>query len=458
MHFTAPYTLLLLALLCVGCDSFTDVELPNSQLAGGSVFENATTANAAMAHVYASIRDTGLLTGNSSGLSNQLGHYSDELTFYGASSHFSSGFYTNSLAAANLNVRSLWNETYNQIYACNAIIEGVSSAAGIPAQDRDRLTGEALFIRALLHFYLTGLYGDIPYIKTTDYKSNSTTERMNAGLLYENLLDDLLRAQTLLPENYSATGRVIPNRKVANALLARVYLYNGQWAQAKNSASLLINDTATYPWEDDLEKIFLKDAGTTLWQLMPAMSGQNTLEAANFIFMEGPPPLVALRPQLMEAFETGDKRRQSWTRAVSDGTTTWYHAFKYRENSITPTSVEYPIIFRLAEQYLIRAEASAHMGELEAAAEDLNVIRHNAGLENTTAQTTHDMIEAILAERRVELFTEHGHRFFDLKRSGHLDQALTPVKPGWNPTDALFPVPQSELLSNPNLLPQNPGY
>ncbi len=63
-----------------------------------------------------------------------------------------------------------------------------------------------------------------------------------------------------------------------------------------------------------------------------------------------------------------------------------------------------------------------------------------------------------MQERRVEFFTEGGHRFFDLKRAQQLDNALSSLKPGWNSTDALLPLPESELLLNPNLLPQNPGY
>jgi hypothetical protein len=69
-----------------------------------------------------------------------------------------------------------------------------------------------------------------------------------------------------------------------------------------------------------------------------------------------------------------------------------------------------------------------------------------------------DILSAILHERRVEFFTELGHRFFDLKRTNHLDDALSSVKVGWNSTDSLLPLPESELTLNPNLNPQNPGY
>ena len=113
---------------------------------------------------------------------------------------------------------------------------------------------------------------------------------------------------------------------------------------------------------------------------------------------------------------------------------------------------------RLSEQYLIRAEARAQQGDFIGAKDDLNTIRHLAGLGDTTASTQQELLTAILQERRVEFFTEGGHRFFDLKRTYELDSALSALKPGWNSTDALLPFPESELLLNPNLNPQNPGY
>ena len=112
---------------------------------------------------------------------------------------------------------------------------------------------------------------------------------------------------------------------------------------------------------------------------------------------------------------------------------------------------------RLAEQFLIRAEARAKQGDLIGAIEDLNVIRQRAGLSNTTAVTTDQVLSAILQERRLELFTELGHRFLDLKRLELLDSVLG-TKPGWSTNDKLWPLPQAEMDANSFLVPQNPGY
>ena len=207
-----------------------------------------------------------------------------------------------------------------------------------------------------------------------------------------------------------------------------------------------------------MDKIFLKSCSSTIWQFASGGGYANSQEGALFIFTAGPPPTVALRTELYDSFEVGDQRKKHWIRPITDGTTTWYHAYKYKQNNSSTTTTENSVLLRLAEQYLIRAEARAKQGDLIGAKEDLNFVRITAGLGNTTALTSAEVVDAIIQERRFEFFTETGMRFFDLQRTAKLDTALSPLKPGWNSTDSLWPVPQSELLINPNLAPQNAGY
>lgn len=449
--------LLLSSCLLNSCDSFVEVDLPNSQLTSPGVFEDKATSNAAMVDIYNKIRDNGLLTGTSSGISNQLGNYTDELVCYGSTASVSIDFYNNTLVATNSNISAVWNSSYNQIYCANSVLEGVKNAIALPTADRDQLSGEALFVRGLLHFYLTNLFGDLPYITTTDYQQNSSPKRIPQTEVYDKIKTDLTQAIALLPESYISTEKVRPNKYAAIALLARVDLYSGNWGEAAANATQVINTTALYKWTS-LDKVFLKNSTTTIWQLMPAVKGKNTFEGETFIFTAGPPPLTALSPGLMNAFSAGDLRKSWWTKAVSNGTTTWYHAYKYNQYQNTTTSLEYSIVLRLAEQYLIRAEAKAHLNDATGAAQDLNAVRNQAGLGNTTATSTEELLEAILRERRLEFFTEFGHRFFDLKRTNKLDITLSGVKLGWDAKDQLWPIPATELLVNPNLQPQNSGY
>jgi starch-binding outer membrane protein, SusD/RagB family len=443
--------------MAISCDSFVEVALPSSQLTSVTVFQEPATANAAMTDIYAKLRDNGLITGNGSGINVALGAYADELEYYGATGA-TTFFYNNTILPSNATIQGWWSDSYNQIYAANAVYEGVSTSTNLSKSYKDQLMGEALFVRALVHFYLVNIFGDIPYITTTNYVQNQNVSRTPATQVYTNIIKDLETAQALLPSSYFGGLRVRPNRLVATALLARVHLYNEDFAKAINTASLIINETETYRLEPNLDLTFLKESPSTIWQLIPQVEGRNTDEGAIFIFNVGPPSFVAMGSELINSFETGDLRKLHWIKEVGNGNTTWYHVYKYKEQTVTTTTKEYAIALRLPEQYLIRAEAKAKLNDLIGAREDLNRIRNLAGLSDITNNKQEEILSAILQERKVELFTENGHRFFDLKRMGKLNNLLSGIKLGWDTADALLPLPESELLLNPNLAPQNPGY
>jgi len=440
------------------CDSFTETDLPKTQLIKTAVFQDIKTATAALSDCYAQMRDYSMITGNSDGLSSLLGNYADELTYYGVSDSPLQNFYNHTLLPSNSGVSVLWNSSYNQIYAANAIVEGVDNSTAITGDNRNRLKGEALFIRAFIHFNLVNLFGDIPYITSTDYKTNTMISKQTQADVYNHIIADLLEAKELLPETYTSAQRIRPNKYTVSALLARVFLYTENWQLAENEASVIINKTALYQWQDNLDLVFLKDSPSTIWQLHPGVAGLNTIEGRTFIFTSAPPNIEAISPELLHAFEAGDQRKNHWLGSVNDGTDTYYFPFKYKLDTNSGTSQEYSIIFRLDEQYLIRAEARIHLGKLAEAKNDINKIRQRATLANTAASTSEELSQAVLQERRVELFTEFGHRWFDLKRTGKTATVLSVIKSTWKDRDNLLPLPASELLANSHLLPQNQGY
>lgn len=440
------------------CESFVEVELPANQLTGEAVFHNAATADAALTHIYSKMRNDVLVQGTSTGISALLSNYADEMDYDSTSGLPAQEFYQNSLIPSNNTVSSIWNGTYNLIYAANTIIEGVTASTGINAEDKLRLLGEAYFIRAYLHFYLVNLFGEVPYVNTTDYEVNKSISKSSIPNVYNNIKNDVQQAIALLPINYIGTERTRPNQSTAHALLAKTMLYMENWSEASSYADEVINATTIYTFVDDLNTVFLNNSTGTIWQLAPQFSGNNTLEAQTFQFTSAPPPTFALRNDLVDEFEAGDSRRTNWIGTVTDGTQNYYFPNKYKENTSTSASLEYSILFRLEELYLIRAEAKAHLNDLENAKTDLNKIRNRAGLANTTATTQTELLTAIIEERRKEFFTELGHRWFDLKRTGTTNSVLSSKKPGWDAKDQLWPLPESELLLNGNLAPQNPGY
>lgn len=429
----------------VSCDDFVDVDLPKNQLTAKAVFEDPATATAALRSIYAQMRGEGLV----STLHSDMGLYTDELS----PTDTRNSIYNHSVTALDGKVSFWWSSTYNTIYAANSVIEGVGNSASLSLEDQNQLKGEALFLRSYLHALLVELYGPIPYISTTSYFVNTEVARMPVEAVYGHIITDLTAASGLLGADVSGE-RVRAYAAVADALLARVYLYSQQWDLAEAIASKVIN---AFVWEPDLNKVFLKNSSGSIWQFKPFQEGGNTQIGTDFIFI-AQPLTVYLSSSILNAFEPGDLRLSNWIGSSTVGTNTWYYAFKYKQASNTPTSLEYPVMLRLAEQYLIRAEARAQLGNIAGAQADINKIRTRAGLPNTTAATLNDLLETILQERQVELFTEQGHRWFDLKRTGKAAEVLAPIKPGWQDTDILFPIPESEILLNPNLLPQNDGY
>ena len=448
---------LLLVSVLHSCDDFIETDMPITELNAVAVFDEMNTAHAAMANVFAQMRDNGLLTGKNNGGSKELGLYADELRWFGNSNQSSAHFYNNTLIPTHPTVAEWWNRGYSQIYAANAVLEGVERSEKLSQMQKNQLQGEAKFARGMLHFYLLQLYGAIPYITGTDYTINKSVTRLAVATVYDSIVSDLEEASVLLSADYLSPERTRPNSYASKALLARVYLYAGKWAEAANSASAVLNQTELYVWETDLNAVFLKESTGTIWQYAGRSATRNTDDGTTFIFNSSPPNSVALTTSLLSAFEEGDQRKLNWTKGVGGGTNLFYHPNKYKKRGAAGPQTEYTVVLRLAEQYLIRAEARARQGDFIGAQEDLNVVRNRAGLDNTIAVSEVDLLHAILHERRVEYFTEFGHRFMDLKRYGALNTALG-FKPDWEETEEHLPVPQAELNLNPNLGSQNPGY
>lgn len=445
-----------LTFFLLSCEKDLEIDLPDSQLVGITVFEDTATANAALADLYAQLRDNTLVTGGSTGLGVFMGLYADELDYYGYPGQPAFNFYNHTVLPTDLGPSFFWKNGYKVIYGANAIIEGLSKSTALTDEQKAPLLGQALFLRAFVHFYLLNLFGDIPYVVSTDYIINSRIHRMVKEKVYSNIISDLIEASTFLDETDLSLEHLYPTRFTAIALLAKVYLFNNQWELARTAANELI-ESGSFALTGNLDEVFLPASTSTIWQLKPP-SGNNTLEAQLFVFESGPPFFVALRDDFMNSFEANDQRRDSWVGEVLDGTTTWFYPNKYKLPFPTESSQEYSVLIRLAEIYLIRAEANAQLADLSAATEDLNRIRQRAGLANTEPTTKEELLNAISKERKHELFAEQGLRWFYLKHSGKASQALTPIKPGWRETDLLLPLPQEELLLNTNLQPQNPGY
>lgn len=449
------YTLLFFTSL-LSCSDFVEVDPPKNILISETVFSNRGTVESAMANIFYELREKGMVSG-SFGVMTALSIYSDEMDYYGTNSNYAE-LYLHDVTSSNRVLLGWWTHAFSLIYSVNDIIQGVKASEGLTKDEKDRFMGQALFVRAYIHSILVSLFGDVPYISTTDYVKNNRVSRLSSQEVYTKVIDDLVLAVKLLEDQDELTSeRILPDHNAAKALLSRMYLYTKNWELAEEMSSKLIG---SFDLEMDLDRVFLKESQGTIWQIKPGEDPRNTQEANQLIIQSIPGQTYALTDEFLRAFEPGDQRFVHWVDSLQDpnNRTTLYYAHKYKARFKELESLEYSIVFRLAEQFLIRAEARAHLENNSGALADLNRIRNRAELNDISFDSQNDLLDAILQERRVELFTERGHRWFDLKRMDRADEILGTLKTGWKLTDMLFPIPENELEMNPNLLPQNPGY
>ena len=441
------------------CKKFVEVGPPVDKLTTAEIFSNDETANASMRGLYSDMVAFLNYVANG-GITLYAGLSADEIRNTKASTIYDP-FANNALSpGSSVLGTNIWYKSYYHIYCANILIENLQKSTGISVAVKNQLIGEAKFLRAFFQFYLLNFFGPIPMAVSTDYSANASPKRMDSAAVYKQIVNDLIDAQSILTENYVALEKVRVNKWAATALLARVYLYQRDWKKAEEEATKLINSNAYQL--SPLNGVFLANSSESILQFYsPPNTGIVTAEGNDFIPASlGTTPSFVLTDFLLAAFEPGDLRKTNWTATSIINGMSYTYPYKYKIRSVPSGTAksEYRTVLRLAEQYLIRAEARVQQDNITGAHEDLNLIRHRAGLPETTATNKTTLLDAIYHEGQIEFFTEWGHRWFDLKRTGRIDAVLRVEKgSNWQATDALYPIPLSEMNLNPNLV-QNPGY
>jgi hypothetical protein len=443
----------LLAFVMTGCTKFVEVAEPIDQIPSNVVFDDDTKASSALRGLY-SVMISPLYSPFGATLSVCPGLASDELITTSTLVDFTD-FQKNVVSTLNgKNSTGMWGNLYTYIYQANSVMAGLENSPNVTPAGKLWMSGEAHFCRALYYFYLVNLYGPVPMPVTTNYTTNTYLHRTSVDSVYSLIIADLKYAQANLGDNFTATGnRVRPNRWAATALLARVYLYRQQWDAAIEQSSAVIN--AGYYSLESLNNVFLSTGKENILQLVTPGTNLYTWDAYVFVNLKA----HLASTSLVNSFEEGDNRKTSWLTKVTISNTTYYAPYKYKiTTGVGTTKTENTCLFRLGEQYLIRAEAYANAGNLTAARSDLDAIRQRAGLPLMAADVTQQaLLDTILHERRIELFSEMGHRWLDVKRTGKADAIFGAAKTGWVSTDALFPIPLTDIQRDPNLT-QNEGY
>lgn len=359
------------------------------------------------------------------------------------------------LTRDNLYVEATWLDAYQVINQANTVLANLDKADN--ADDKTRWEGEAKFMRGLMYFDLARLYGKawndgdpsanlaaaIVSSPTTSANSEgATVGRSTVKQVYDQAISDLTTAESKLP----ADNDFYANKYGASAILARLYLQQGNYAGALKEANTVIGSGA-FSLVSDYTKEFLLSSKPSHQEnttedifaiQVTQQQGTNSLNEFYASSANGGRGDIKITDDFLAEFEADDVRGQFYTITSVNRT-------KKFDNQYGNVHV-----VRLAEMYLIRAEANLRGGTATGAtpASDVNTIRARAGLDALSTVTLAD----ILAERRHELCFEGGFFLHDAKR---LKQTVNGLP--YNSPKLVFPIPQREILANPKLV-QNEGY
>ena len=368
------------------------------------------------------------------------------------------------LTSMNTEVAALWSLPYQSIYQVNDVLAGITNNSNLSTSFVNQITGEMEVTRGFYYFNLVNLFGGVPLVTATDYSQNAQLPRSSISAVYAQIITDLNDAAKKLPAAYPSAGHVRPNLYTALALMAKVNLYQNNWQAAYNEADSVIR-LGSFNLEPNLNNVFLDGSQEAIWQLPNASQYNGTAEANYFLpYSSDQTPSYIITDSLLNQFETGDLRKTSWLGVNIVNGQNLYFPAKYLDRQPTSPATDY-MLLRFAEMYLIRAEAAAQLGHnLSVAVSDINTIRQRAGLTAVNLTTQTAILAAVRKERRTELFTEWGSRWFDLNRTVNdpkypANGQAPAVLKGYSVTSGsnLYPIPQIQIQLNSHLI-QNSGY
>lgn len=356
-----------------------------------------------------------------------------------------------------------WNAIYATINRANHVISKVPNVEDplLTQALKNQYVGEAKFIRALAYFDLARAWGGVQLIlePTTSLQDRPLVSRSTLAETYDQVLADLIDAEELLP---NSLNRIRATKRTVWALRARLHLYKGEWALAEEYATKLIDLPNDYQLVAPFKAWFASNAvGTaeSIFELEYSAINQSTIRAQMQHPTNGGTYRYAPTDQFVQLLNDpllSGGRNALIGSVTQNNTVLWYGNLYYRNPATDPA-----YIFRIAEIYLIRAEARAQLENLSpetGALSDLNKVRIRAGLTTATAITKEDILLAIENERRVE-FAWEAHRWFDLARTNRAKAVLEEIDPNTHvePYELLFPIPVVQLQLDADLT-QNPGY
>ena len=372
-----------------------------------------------------------------------------------------------------------WVVNYNGISQCNTVIEKVP-AIEMDETLKNRILGEAHFLRAYYYFLLTQVFGDVPLLTKITPPDELKIPKTPKAEIFSQIIADCEQAAAWLPVEYSSTEIGRATKGSAYALAAKTFIYEKNWTSALQYITK-VKALSIYALVADYQDNFTKETQNNSESVWEIQHSNLELGVGNFLNQWWRSKKVdgygfaEVTPEFVDAFESGDPRRK-FTAVMNNEdyfgrvykpsfSSTGFSVRKFlQDTSVTQASdgdINYTAI-RYAEVLLWQAEALAELGQVQQAQIPLEEVRARARAQSDDPENTllpitttdkNELIDSIRHERHVELGFEM-HRFFDLVRWGIASELLPDFQTGKH---EVFPLPQTEIDLNPFLI-QNPGY
>jgi len=466
------YSLTLVAFCCIlsACEKQLDLA-PEDTTVESEVFQSAASAKSALMDVYNKTYEANKST------AYKVGDYTTDLLKISGYEYYQA-VVEGKMLVDDYSALEIWEDTYSAINVANVIIKSIPEI-GTYAEDLEKQhVAEAKFLRAYNYLVLLKLYGDgaltgnmaglglplqlMPY-EGTEYNSDNALTRSTVQEVYTQIVKDLDEAVIDLNDDYEDDLETRSRATVgsAHALLSRVYLYKGDFANAAKEAAYLI-DNSVYILNSDLRSVFPISTGYDvpldrefIYGIPLTYNGGNHQFGTHFLSYYYKNSYYA-SDDLLNKYTATDQRM---TKLIWQGYSGGDNASKLTTSKFNNTDGRDNIpMIRLSEMYLTRAEALARTeGKTQESIDLLNTVAKRADVafvDFTLADfaTTDDLIDRILIEREKELCFEGLHRY-DLIRTGRKLQYKDLPEDRY-----VFPIPKREIDITKGSLVQNPGY
>ncbi len=437
-------------LLLVGCDSFLSVD-PKQSIDESQALSTPQNVRAALVGAYDDLSSSNLYGGQymmSPDLLADNGDVQWDGTFADPAEIINKNMFSN-----NGFVETQWTDAYEAINTSNNVLSALGQLEN--QQERERVKGEALFIRGALYFELVRLFaqpwnaGDpssnpgVPLVlePTREIDEEDNVTRDNVQAVYDQVEDDLTTARDSLP----ATNEEFADTYAASALLSRVYLMQGRYEEAATAANRVLQ-SGEYALAETFAGAFNNSEDIPEYIFAIQVTPQDGVNDLNLFYAaeaDGGRGDINIQEQHLNRYAADDARGDFF---YEDSGTGDIRTQKWQDDEADGANI--PII-RLAEMYLTRAEANLRAGTSIGAdpVDDVNEIRERANLPALNSVTVQD----VLRQRRLELVFE-GNLLHDLKRT---ERSIGSIP--YDADQLVYPIPQREIDANPEIQ-QNPGY